>query len=203
MSRVPAVLRNRLLALALAIAAGTAGVSTYVGDQQPSEAVLLAMEIGAHYESGGRHIGTPYVDKIGKGQPWTVCNGITGEGVVPGRYYTESDCKKLELPRYLEAERVAKRLFRQWSTYNKWVRASMIDMLFNLGETAVASSTLLRLANAGDLVGACAQMPRWVMGTVNRQPVRMPGLVDRRGTTAELCAEWGRDGHFSATGRQQ
>ncbi len=198
MSRVPAALRNRLIALTVAIAAGTAGVGTYVGASQPSAEVLLAMEIGAHYESGGRHIGTPYVDKIGKGQPLTVCNGITGPEVVAGRYYTPDDCKRIELPRYLEAERAAKRLFRFWSTYNVWVRASIIDMLFNLGEPKVATSTLLAKGNAGDLAGMCAQMPRWVYGTVNRQPVRMPGLIGRRGTTEELCADWGRDGHFSA-----
>ncbi|THJ30308.1 lysozyme, partial [Lampropedia aestuarii] len=73
-----------------------------------------------------------------------------------------------------------------------------IDMLYNLGDASLVSSTLLRKANAGDLAGACAEMPRWVFGTVNGQRVRLNGLVNRRGTTAELCAEWGRDGHFSA-----
>lgn len=197
MSRVPAILRKRLLTVAAAIAVGAAG--TYVGTREapPSPAVLLAMEVGHFYESSGRHIGKPYVDRVGKGMPLTVCAGITGPEVVAGRYYTPEDCKRLELPRYLEAERQARRLFVHWDTYNDWVRASIIDMLFNVGEAKVATSTMRRLANAGDLQGACAQHPRWVMGTVNGQPARMPGLVDRRGTTAELCAEWGRAGHFS------
>lgn len=198
MSRVPAVLRSKLLALGAALMIGTAG--TYVGTrpEQPSAAVQLAMEIGHHYESGGRHIGKPYVDKIGKGQPLTVCAGITGSDVVADRYYTRDDCKALELPRYLEAERAARRLFLHWDTYNVWVQASIIDMLFNLGEPSVAGSTMRAKANAGDLAGACAQMPRWVYGTVDRKPVQLPGLVDRRGTTAELCSDWGRTGHFSA-----
>lgn len=196
MSRVPPALRNKLIATVLAIAAGTAGVvGTREGD--PSPEVLLAMEIGAHYESGGRHIGKPYIDKIGRGQPWTVCNGITGPGVEPRRYYSPDDCRKLETPRYREAERAAKRLFTRWPTYNVWIRAAIIDMIFNLGETKVADSTMRVKANAGDLAGACAQMPRWVMGTVNNQPARMPGLVDRRGTTSELCADWGRPGHWT------
>lgn len=76
-------IRSRLLKAALAIAMGAAGAATYQA-QQPSAAVLLAMELGSHFESSGRHIGTPYVDKLGKGQPLTVCNGVTGAGVVAG-----------------------------------------------------------------------------------------------------------------------
>lgn len=190
-------IKRRLLQAALAIATGAAGVVTYQA-QQPGPEVLLAMELGSHFESSGRHIGTPYVDKLGKGQPLTVCNGVTGAGVVAGRYYTPDDCKRLELPRYQEAERQARAALRHWSTYNPWVRASFIDMVYNLGQSALDGTAIARLANAGDLPGACAQMPRWVRGTVNGQKVTLPGLVDRRTTTAELCAEWGRTGHFSA-----
>lgn len=197
MSKVSAILRNKLLQLALGFAAGA---GTYVAVEQPakpSQAVKLAMELGAHYESSGRHIGWPYVDKLGKGQPLTVCNGVTGAEVVAGRYYGKDDCQRLELPKYLQAERAAERMFKHWSTYNVWVQASFIDMIYNLGEGAVRGSTLLTLANAGKLEAACAQMPRWVRGTVNGQSVELPGLVDRRTTTAELCRDWGRDGHFS------
>jgi lysozyme len=193
-------IRTRLLQAATAIIIGAAGgVATHqaANPPKPSAAVVLAMELGAYYESSGRHIGTPYVDKLGKGQPLTVCNGITGREVVAGRYYTREDCRRLELPRYQAAEREAARLFSHWASYNVWVRASIIDMLYNLGAPAIEDSTLLRLANAGNLDAACAQMPRWVRGTVNGQSVVLPGLQDRRATTAELCAEWGRDGHFS------
>ena len=190
-------IRNRLLAAAASIAMGAAGVAGYV-DTHPSAEVRLAMELGAHFESSGRHIGTPYVDKLGKGQPLTVCNGVTGPEVVAGRYYTPEDCKRIELPKYLAAEKAAKRLFKHWGTYNVWVRASFIDMIYNLGEPAVSGSSMLTLANAGNLAAACAQMPRWVYGTVGGQRVVLNGLVDRRQTTGELCSDWGRDGHFSA-----
>ena len=140
MSSVPAVLRSKLLQLAIGFAAGAA---TYVAVDQsaiPSPEVQLAIEIGAHYESSGRHIGKPYIDKLGKGQPLTVCNGVTGPEVVAGRYYTPADCKRLELPKYLAAEKAAKRLFTRWGSYNIWVRASIIDMIYNLGEATVAAS---------------------------------------------------------------
>lgn len=193
---MPPILKKRLLQAATALAITGAGVvGTQVNKGIPPE-VVLAMEIGAHYESSGRHIGTPYVDKLGKGQPLTVCNGITGEGVVAGRYYTPEDCKKLELPHYTKARELAKARLKYWDSYNVWVKASFIDMGFNV-PSAFGDTTVVRLANAGDLDGACAQMPRWVMGTVNGKSTRLPGLVDRRDTTEELCAEWGRTGHFT------
>lgn len=195
MSSVPAILRNKLLQLAIGFAAGAA---TYVAVEQPSPEVQLAMEIGAHYESSGRHIGKPYIDKLGKGQPLTVCNGVTGPEVVAGRYYTQEDCKRLELPKYLAAEKAAERLFTRWGSYNVWVRASIIDMIYNLGEAAVAASTLRAQANAGQPFEVwCPQMQRFVYGTVGGKKTKLPGLIDRRGTTAELCRDWGRDGHFS------
>lgn len=200
MSKVPAPLRNKLLALAATFAIGGAGVGGYQLAKDavpPSNAVVIAMAIGAHYESSGRHIGIPYVDHIGKGKPLTVCNGITGKEVIAGKYYTEADCFKLELPRYQLAERQAQQRLKYWGTYNDWVKASYMDMIYNLGPGSLDGTTIQRLANAGDLVGACNQMPRWVNGTVNGKLTKLPGLVDRRGTTQELCTQWGTTGHFS------
>lgn len=203
-------IKQRLLQAAMALAVGAAGglaahyapvpgTGITVEVVQPSPEVQLAQVLGSHFESSGRHIGTPYVDKVGKGQPLTVCNGVTGPEVVAGRYYTPADCQRLELPKYLEAERLARRALHHWAAYNVWVRASIIDMVYNLGPAVLADTTLVRLGNAGDLVGMCEQMPRWVRGTVNgKSGIVLPGLVDRRDTTRELCTDWGRDGHFSA-----
>lgn len=196
-------LKKKLIdrSIALAIAAG-AGSTTYVAvthNEQPSAAVVLAQEIGYHYESSGRHIGKPYIDKIGKGQPWTVCAGITGPEVKPDRYYTPEDCRKIELPRYMAAEKAAKKALKYWDSYNPYVQASFIDMAFNVPSALAPTTTIMKYANAGQLDLACQQMLRWVYGTVEGRSVRLNGLVDRRDTTAELCLEWGRTGHFSAS----
>ena len=192
-------IRKRLVEAALAIAFGAAGgVATYFAAQQPSEAVILAMELGSHYESSGRHIGTPYVDRLGKGQPLTVCNGVTGPEVAAGRTYSREDCKRLELAKYIEAERLARVGLKHWDGYNVWVRVSLIDMVYNLGPSVLDGTTLVRLGNSGNLVGMCEQMPRRVRGTANGQSVVLRGLQDRRAVMRELCAVWGRDGHFSA-----
>ncbi len=194
----PAI-RNKLIALAVAIS-GAGGAFVIVDGKKTEVApeIHLAMEIGAYYESSGKHIGVPYIDKIGKGQPLTVCNGVTGPQVIAGKYYTKDDCRRLELPIYQAKTKEAEAMFINWPEYNIWVRASLIDMIYNLGANALKQSTLVAKANTGDLIGACKQMGRWVRGTVNGQRVTLQGLVDRRVTTEQLCAEWGRDGHFSA-----
>lgn len=195
-SSVPSFLRTRLLAVALAAGGagfGAASIATNTVDS-PSPELLLAMELGAYYE-GVRF--TPYQDA---GGIWTVCRGITGAAVKRGKTYTEAECKQLELTHYQRVEREAKQLYTHWSEYNIWVRASMLDMLYNLGSPQVRTSTHRKLANAGDLPGACLQMTRWVWGRDARtgKKVQWNGLVERRGTTAELCSSWGRDGHFSS-----
>ena len=208
MSRVPDALRNGLMALAI-LTAGAGGYivserdkvaaqamaeqSQYIqaaaADPGTSQAVKIAMVMGSYYESSYRHIGTPYVDKLGKGQPLTVCNGITGRAVVAGRYYTPADCYALERSRYLVAERTAKGMFRLWTTYTPLQQAVFIDFIHNKGEGALYTSTLLRKANAGDVVGACRENPRWNRGTVNGVSVVLPGLQARGDANGEICEE--------------
>lgn len=198
-STIPTVLKQRLLAAAFSLSAAAGGGFFLYQSDQPSAAVVLAHEIGSFYESSGKHIGTPYVDRLGKGQSWTVCNGVTGPAVDPKRSYSPADCQVLEMAILQRSERAARGMFLYWDDYNVWVQASIVDMLYNLGDASLVSSTLLRKANAGDLDGACAEMARWVFGTVNGQRSRLQGLVNRRATTQELCAQWGRDGHWSAS----
>lgn len=197
------LLSKRLLSVAVGLGIG-AGTTAYIAaPKTPSPEVQLAMELGAHFESSGRHIGTPYIDRNGKGQPLTVCAGVTGSEVVAGRYYTPDDCKRLELQKYREAERLAIRAFSHWDDYNIWVRASFIDLAYNVPDALNRGTTLMRLANNNDLQAACMQMPRWVFGTVNGAKMRLTGLIYRRNTTRELCAEWGRSGHFSVAALEE
>ena len=191
-------LRNKILATIVGLSvAGTGAYKLTEQDRLDYQAMEIAAVVGSYYESSGRHIGTPYIDRVGKGQPLTVCDGITGPAVVPNRYYTPDDCKRLEIDARKTALGLAKAALTHWAEYNVYVRASYIDVAYNV-PSALIGTALQAKANAGDLTGACLQMPRWVYGTVGGQKVRLNGLIDRRGTTAELCAEWGRDGHFSA-----
>lgn len=59
---------------------------------------------------------------------------------------------------------------------------ALVSFAFNLGEGALAQSTLLRLLNAGDHAGAAAQFDRW-----NKADGRvLPGLVRRRAAERAL-----------------
>lgn len=206
MSKVPAFLSSRLAALAILAGLGGTGayvaqqtsdealrdqyVQTVAADPSTSNAVKVAMVLGQFYESSGKHFGTPYVDKLGRGQPLTVCNGITGPDVVAERYYSPADCYYLERGRYLAAEQEARRLFTRWASYDPFVQGQFIDFVHNKGAAALANSTMLRKANAGDLAGACRENQRWNRGTVAGVSTVLPGLQLRGDTNAEICLEW-------------
>lgn len=203
---MPAFLSSRLAALAILAGLGGTGayvaqqtsdealrdqyVQTVAADPSTSKAVKVAMVLGQFYESSGKHIGTPYIDKLGRGQPLTVCNGITGPDVVAGRWYSPSDCYYLERGRYLAAEREARSLFTRWPSYDPFVQGQFIDFVHNKGAANLSTSTLLRKANAGDLAGACRENTRWNRGTVAGVSTVLPGLQLRGDANAEICLEW-------------
>ena len=55
-------------------------------------------------------------------------------------------------------------------------RAALYDFAWNLGDAALARSTLLRLFNAGDVQAAADEFPTWICAAGKRDP----GLVNRR-----------------------
>lgn len=60
---------------------------------------------------------------------------------------------------------------------------SLISFSYNIGSNAFCKSTLVKKLNAGDYVGACGEMTKWVY--VGRTMVR--GLVNRRAEEKNLC----------------
>ena len=202
--RVPKPLQAALAAMLASVSAGggvylvqqeqtskaqTEYLQTVAADTSTSDAIKLAMVLGSYYESSFRHIGTPYVDKLGKGQPLTVCNGITGAGVVAGRYYTPADCYKLEVGRYREAEAFLAKSVPTYSAANVLQQATFLDFIHNKGTGAFASSTMRRKLIAGDTAGACRENERWNRGTVRGVSVVLPGLKIRADANSDLCAE--------------
>ena len=164
-------------------------LQTVAADTSTSDAIKLAMVLGSYYESSFRHIGTPYVDKLGKGQPLTVCNGITGAGVVAGRYYTPADCYRLEVGRYREAEAYLQRTAAPaYQRANVLQQATFLDFIHNKGTGAFASSTMRRKLIVGDTIGACRENERWNRGTVKGVSVVLPGLKIRADANSDLCA---------------
>ena len=204
-SRVPPQLKAGIAALMIAMGGGYAAytqingettallrnqyVQAVAADKGTSEAVKVAMVMGAYYESSYKHIGTPYIDRLGKGQPLTTCNGITGSQVVQGRYYTPADCYRLERAKYVSNEAHLKGTLPKWPSYTVLQQATFIDFTHNKGTAAFDGSTMRRKLLAGDVVGACRENVRWNRGTVNGASTVLPGLKVRADANAELCEE--------------
>ena len=200
--RIPKPLQAALAAMIASMGAGggvylaeqertsqlqTEYLQTVAADTSTSDAIKLAMVLGSYYESSFRHIGKPYIDKLGKGQPLTVCNGITGAGVVAGRYYTPADCYKLEVGRYKEAEAFLTKSVPTYSAANVFQKAVGLDFVHNKGAGAFSTSTYRRKWVAGDVVGACRENERWNRGTVRGVSVVLPGLKIRADANSDLC----------------
>lgn len=157
--------------------------------------LALAMIFGAHFEGTGptrkdASGATQYRAYRDTGGVLTVCHGVTGAAVVQGRWYTQAECSVLEGAAYRQAEAGARRLFVHYDSYSRWMQASLIDMVYNLGEQRLRGMAIQRKLNAGDMVGGCEEMLRWNKGRVNGQLVPLPGLVLRRGASTEICRDW-------------
>jgi lysozyme len=120
---------------------------------------------------------TAYRDPVGV---LTVCIGET-KGVKVGDTYTAAECRAMldvELRAYAAA--LGKCLHVK---VPEGVAVSFLDLTYNVGAGAVCRSTLVKKANAGDLFGACDELPRW-----NKAGGReLPGLTNRRRAAHDLC----------------
>jgi GH24 family phage-related lysozyme (muramidase) len=122
---------------------------------------------------------TAYQDIVGV---WTVCYGET-KGVRPGDTYSDAECSEM-----LEEEIVAyeKGLDRCLTAdVPIGAKIAFVSWTYNVGVGAACRSTLVRKANAGDLVGACNELPRW--NRAGGKVIR--GLTNRRISEREMCLE--------------
>lgn len=155
---IPDKLRGRVIAAAAAGALAIAGVTV-------------------SWFEGYRD--TPYADP-GNGT-LTVCQGITGPSVIPGKRYTPGECATLLNRELSRAEAAVDRLVKVPITVTE--KAALIDFVYNAGEGNLARSTLLRRLNAGDHAGACREYQKWVYAGGKR----LKGLENRREASAWLC----------------
>lgn len=121
----------------------------------------------------------PYLD-VG-GVP-TACGGVTGIAInaayEKGITFTNEQCEALNTRAAMEHEKALRAIIAD--NVEEFIpdltMSAFISWTYNVGPGAAQKSTLIRLVNAGDLVGACNQLPRWtrVKGAVVR------GLENRR-----------------------
>ena len=118
---------------------------------------------------------TPYADPIGLN---TVCWGETN---VQMRRYTLAECR-LMLADSMAAHGVAIAPCLPENLPDH-VQAAMLSFGYNVGAAKFCASTMARKLQAGDITGACNELPKWIYA--GGQVLR--GLVTRREAERRLC----------------
>nr|WP_298685212.1 lysozyme [uncultured Dongia sp.] len=131
----------------------------------------------------------------------TYCYGKTGPEAIVGKLYPRELCEDLlseEGMKYWEAvDRRVKSAMTLW----QWV--AVTSWTYNFGEGALMKSTLLKLANQGDWLGACHELPKWNKARKGRGGalVVVWGLVKRRTIEMFICRGYIFDIEYSPNHR--
>lgn len=177
---------------------GAAYLQSIAARQDTSDAVKIAHTTLLYFESSNNIERTrkAYAPPEGAWNP-TICNGITN-AVSPrqiklGDVWTVAECLEVETRLLNKTEAMLERLHPNWSQATRYQQASIISFTWNKGETAYRTSTMRRLFDAGDFVGACEQNPRWVYATVGGVKKVLPGLVTLGNANEAICKLTERD----------
>ena len=137
-------------------------------------AMVVGLATVGHFE-GKRN--DAYLDPIGIP---TICYGHT-QGVRLGQSKTDVQCRTLLKGELGEAFEVVDRAVERPLPPTR--EAALASFVYNVGAGAFQRSTLLRKLNAGDVIGACNELSRWVYAG-GRQ---LAGLIKRRAVERALC----------------
>ena len=117
----------------------------------------------------------------------TVCRGHTGPDIEKGRTYSLAECDAFLDADMRKAIDIVERCVPGLPDN---VLAAFSDATFNIGSTIAcntAKSTAARMLKAGDIAGACKQLPRWSKANIAGVMVTLPGLAKRRAAEEALC----------------
>lgn len=113
----------------------------------------------------------------------TVCYGET-LNVKPNQHFTAEQCKEMLIKRVGE-DFYAKMLPLVHVPVPDISMAAFVSFTYNVGLGNFKTSTLLKKLNAGDLRGACNELPKW-----NKSKGKvLKGLIDRRAKEQAMCLQ--------------
>lgn len=153
---------------------------TGAGSRLKAGAALAALVLAFVGAWEGRRL-VAYLDT--GGVP-TICEGVT-RGVKLGMRATPAECDRLFLAELVRHETDLRACLRAPDALPDPVYVAVLSWFYNVGAAQGCGSTLVRKLNAGDVRGACEQLPRWVRD--NGRVIR--GLVNRRASERALCLE--------------
>ena len=122
-----------------------------------------------------------YLDPVGIP---TICFGET-KNVRLGMKMTRAECGDLLVASLKRHEYGMRQCLRRPDDLSDKTYAAFLSFTYNVGVGAFCRSTLARKANAGDLRGACNELPKWVRAG----GIKLRGLVNRRADERRLCLE--------------
>ena len=119
----------------------------------------------------------------------TVCYGHTGNDFKKGVKYDMAQCKKWLNDDMLNAVLTVERCVPGLPDN---VLAAFGDAVYNLGPKVACDrqrSTAARKLAAGDIEGACKELPKWNKAWVAGVLIPLPGLTKRRNAEMAICLE--------------
>lgn len=137
-------------------------------------ALAAAVAFIAHYEGTIAHV---YRDPVGI---LTACTGHTSPELKLGQTFTREQCRQLLLQ---DIGKHAAALNCIHTPLSDAQKVAFLSLAFNIGNAAFCNSTLVKLANQGNMAAACAQLSRWVYARGRK----LEGLVKRRKAERDLC----------------
>jgi len=117
---------------------------------------------------------TAYPDPGTGGAPWTIGYGHTGPEVHQGLTITQQQAENLLARDIQTASDAVNRLVKFPINQNEF--DALVDFTFNCGVGNLKVSTLLKMINAGDVIGASKEFAKWNLANGHV----LPGLVKRR-----------------------
>lgn len=137
-----------------------------------------ALVLAASLVAGAEGLRTyAYEDPVGIP---TICFGET-RGVKMGDKKTVDECKAMLGARLVEFSASVDRCLVVQLPDESY--AAILSFAYNVGTGKFCGSTMARKANAGDLLGACNEFPKWTKAA----GIELPGLVKRRQEERSYC----------------
>ena len=202
-SRVPPQLKAGIAALMIAMGGGMpptprstakprrcCAISTcrpWPQTRGTSEAVKIAMVMGAYYESSYKHIGTPYVDKLGKRPAADSVQRYPQTWVVQGRYrqQTATDWSVRGTSQVRNASR--KSALPAWDSLHRLGAGYGVGLHAQQRRSGVRQLHHATQAARRGCGGRVPRNVRWNKGAVNGVSTVPPGLKVRGDANAEIC----------------
>ena len=149
--------------------------------------MAMVASMTAYFESSGKVITKAYLDPVGIP---TICDGITKD-VYIGMEVTPEWCKLAKEKEITNHSRPLQAVPFDLKTREK---VALTDMSFNIGESGLANSTVMKRLIDGNVIGACDAILMWKYTTVNKvkadcskQGSGCPGIWTRRNVERDLC----------------